>query len=82
MLYMNVCLLFLIFLISISGVWVFCDRDDPDAYQLILRGQDGSLVSLTPLGKAQQFLNWRLKSRKITFLNLISTLTFFKNSGN
>jgi len=33
-----------------TGVWVFCDRDDPDAYQLILRGQDGSLVSLTPLG--------------------------------
>jgi len=32
------------------GAWAFCDRDDPDAFQLILRSQDGSLVSITPLG--------------------------------
>ena len=33
-----------------SGAWAFCDRDDPDAFQLILKSQDGSLVSITPLG--------------------------------
>jgi len=32
------------------GAWAFCDRDDPDAFQLILKSQDGSLVSITPLG--------------------------------
>ena len=34
----------------IEHSWVFCDKDDPDAFQLILRSQDGSLVSVTPLG--------------------------------
>ena len=38
------------FLFLFSGAWVFCDRDDPDAFQLILKSQDGSLVSITPLG--------------------------------
>ncbi len=34
----------------ISQAWAFCDKDDPEAFQLLLRSQDGSLVSLTPLG--------------------------------
>jgi hypothetical protein len=34
----------------VSNSWAFCAEDDPDAFQLLIRGQDGSLASVTPLG--------------------------------
>ena len=34
----------------ITKSWAFCDADEPDAYQLIVRSKDGAVVSLTPLG--------------------------------
>ena len=34
----------------VLNTWALCDKDDKDAYQLIVRSEDGSLVSITPLG--------------------------------
>lgn len=34
----------------INHGWMFCDADDKDAFQLILGHEDGSIVSVTPLG--------------------------------
>ena len=34
----------------VTQAWAFCKSDYPEAFQLIMRSQDGSLVSVTPLG--------------------------------
>ena len=34
----------------VTNTWALCDKDDKDAYQLIVKSEDGSLVSVTPLG--------------------------------
>ena len=34
----------------VTKSWAFCDENELDAYQLLLASQDGSIVSVTPLG--------------------------------